>query len=200
MSENKTYQKVEHLFLRCGFKSVTMDDVAKELGISKKTLYQFVSNKNDLIEKVVSAHIEQEKQLVTEVRKKAKDAIEEMLVISKHVNQNLKKVSSNLIFDLQRYYPSAWDIVENYRIKFIYEEIKSNVEWGMKEGIYRKEINPKIIAKLYIGIMHRIFDNSFFPSDEYKSSEIYLASVEYHIHGIASPKGLKLLNEYYENQ
>lgn len=200
MPDIKTFQKVEHLFLRCGFKSVTMDDIARELGISKKTLYQFVDNKNDLIEKVISAHIVQEKQLVEEVRKQAKDAIQEMLVISKHVNQDLKKVTSQVIFDLQRYYPSAWDIIENYRIQFIYETIKKNVEWGMKEGIYRKEINPKIIAKLYIGIMHRIFDLNFFPSDEYQSSEIYLESVEYHIHGIASPKGLELLNKYYENQ
>lgn len=200
MPENKTYQKVENLFLRYGFKSVTMDDVARELGISKKTLYQFVENKNDLIEKVITAHIEQEKEVVYDVRSKAKDAIEEMLVISKHVNQDLKKVSSQVIFDLQRYYPSAWDIIENFRIQFIHETIERNVEWGIKEGLYRKEINPKIIAKLYIGIMHRIFDPGFFPPNEYQSSEIYLESVEYHIHGVASPKGLELLNKYYENQ
>lgn len=177
-----------------------MDDVARELGISKKTLYQFVDNKNDLIEKVITAHIEQEKELVNDVKSKAKDAIEEMMVISKHVNQDLKKVSSQVIFDLQRYYPSAWDIIENFRIQFIHETIGKNVEWGIKEGIYRKEINPKIIAKLYIGIMHRIFDHTFFPPDEYQSSEIYLESIEYHMHGVASPKGLKLLNKYYENQ
>ncbi len=200
MLENKTFQKIEDLFLRCGFKSVTMDDVARELGISKKTLYQFVDNKKDLIEKVVFAYIEEEKKLVTEISSTAKDAIQEMLMISKHVNLSLKKVNSNVIFDLQRYYPSAWDIIENYRIQYIYEEIMKNTEWGIKEGIYRKEINSKIIAKLYIGIMHRIFDLSFFPADKYKSSEIYIACVQYHIHGIASPKGLELLNEYYENQ
>jgi len=96
--------------------------------------------------------------------------------------------------------PSAWDIIENYRIKHIYEVISKNVEWGKKEKIYRKEINSKVIAKLYIGVMHRIFDIDFFPPTEYNSSEIYLQSLEYHMHGIASPKGLKLLNEYYENQ
>jgi len=199
MLESKTYQKIENLFLTCGFKSVTMDDVARELGISKKTLYQFVDNKKDLIEKVVAAYIEEEKQMIAVVKKEVKDAIHEMLVISKHVNQNLKKVNSTAIFDLQRYYPSAWDLIENYRLKYIFEIIKTNTEWGMKEGIYRKEINPKIIAKLYIGVMQHIFDINFFPLTEYNSSEIYLDSVEYHIHGIASPKGLELLNEYNEN-
>lgn len=196
----ETLEKVENMFLRYGFKSVTMDHIARELGISKKTLYQFVDNKYDLILKVCQSHIDCEKAIIVSLRATATNAISEMLEISKNINKSLKKVNSNLVFDLQKYYPKAWDLFESYRLEHIYAVIKENIERGMKEGVYRKEIEPTVIAKVYIGVMHLLFDDTYFSTEEYNPSKVYLEMIHYHINGIASPKGLEMLDSYYKEE
>ncbi len=196
----ETLAKVENMFLRYGFKSVTMDHIARELGISKKTLYQFVDNKYDLILKVCQTHIEQEKEMITNLRSTATNALSEMLEISMYVNKSIKKVNSNVVFDLQKYYPKAWDMFESYRLEHIYAVIKENIEQGIEEGVYRKEIEPAVIAKVYIGAMHLLFDDAYFPLDEYNPSKVYLEMIHYHVNGIASPKGLELLDNYYKEE
>ena len=150
-----------------------MSDVARELGISKKTLYQFVSNKGDLIMKVVKSRIELEKEAVGAIIAESKDAIGEMLAISLHVNQNLKTVHPAVIFDLQKYYRDAWDEIQAYRVGFVFDVIKNNVIRGMKEGLYRANIDPEVIGKIYIGVMLSVMDTDLFPYPKYNSSEVY---------------------------
>lgn len=197
---NKTLDKVENLFLKYGFKSLTMNDISRELGISKKTLYQYVENKNDLINKVIQFHIIQEKEMVQAAKEEARDALHEMLLVSKNIKQSIKKVNSNLIFDLQKYYRESWEMIDNYRKDYVFKTIKDNIAQGIEEGVYRKEINPDTIAKMYIGMMHLIFDEQYFPGGEYNLAKVYTEAIHYHINGIASPKGLKLLENYYQEQ
>ncbi len=197
--EIKIVEKATDLFMRCGFKSVTMDDVARGLSISKKTLYKFFDNKLNLILRCVAFTMAEEKAFVLEQSDKSKDAIEEMLGIAGHVNQTLKKIHPSAIYDLQKYYPEAWQILEQYTHEFIFQHIKENLEKGMKTGIYRNDIHPDIIAKLFIGKSQLILNNDLFPFAEYKTSDLHEAHVIYHIHGVASAKGLKVLEKHVGN-
>ncbi len=182
--------------MRYGFKSVTMSDIARELGISKKTLYQFVDNKNDLILKVVKARIKDEEAKVSKIHEEAKDAIDEMLAISFHVNQNLKTINPAAIFDLQKYYRDAWDEIQAHRVGFVFNIIKENILRGVKQGLYRENIDVDIISKIYIGVMLSMTDTELFPYPQYNSAKVYEACVHYHIYGIVSLKGLELLKKY----
>lgn len=198
-SSQSIFEKVEELFLNYGIKSITMDDISKELGISKKTLYQFVENKTDLINKTLSLHIESEKVEIEKIHKIAKDPIQELLLVAKHVLQHLRKIKPNTVFDLKKYYRDAWGLIEEFHQSFVYELMKSNLNEGLKQGIYREGLDADVLAKLYSATGFALVDEGIFPLKDYNRKELFKQFIFYHIHGIASPKGLKLLNKHLSN-
>ena len=192
-------KKATDSFLRYGFKSVTMSDIARELGISKKTLYQFVDNKNDLIMRCVMMAMKEEQEFVLSIQKQQKNAIEEMLDIAIHVNQTLKKINPAALYDLQKYYSDAWQIIETYTHEFVFTCIMENLERGKKEGLYRQDIREDIIARLFIGKSQLLLNTILFPYPQYKTSELHSEHVMYHMRGVASNKGLKILEQHIKN-
>ncbi len=195
-NKQKLFSTVESLFMKYGIKSITMDDVSKELGISKKTLYQYVENKKDLIDKVMQQNFANELRDIAEIHQNSKDAIDEMLQVSKHVTQQLREMHPSVVYDLQKYYRESWQEMEKFHEEFIYGQIKQNIERGQQEGLYRLDLDPDIIAKLYVSKTMVIVDESTFPLREYNREKLFLEYIFYHIRGIASLKGLKLLEKH----
>jgi TetR/AcrR family transcriptional regulator, cholesterol catabolism regulator len=189
-------KKAEALFMRLGLKSVSMDDVTRELGISKKTLYQYFESKEDLITQVISRHQCEESEAVTGICREATDALEEVMGIARHVIVQLQQMSPATIFDLKKYYPEAWQVVERTQFEYVYNVIRSNLERGKKEGLYRDDFDSDIIARLYVGNTSVLMDDQSFPTAAYHWSALYREFIHYHLRGIASPKGLKKLQEY----
>ncbi|MEZ4949358.1 MAG: TetR/AcrR family transcriptional regulator [Saprospiraceae bacterium] len=138
--------EAEKLFLRFGIKSVTMDYIAQNLGISKKTLYQIVDNKADLISKIVLNHVNKETQCINQISTEAENAISEMLNISRYNIQKLREISPVAVFEMQKYYRKSWEQIESLHREQIYKVIFENIEKGKKEGLYREEINSDIVA------------------------------------------------------
>lgn len=186
----------EGMFMRYGIKSVSMDDLAKDLGVSKKTLYQLVPNKADLITQIFHQHIKAEKEAIGNINATAKDAVQEIIEIARYIISQLRDMSPQVIFDLQKYYKETWQLLQGLHQKFAYQIIKANIERGIKEGLYRENLNPDIVAKLYLGKSWLVVDDSLFPLKEYNSEQLFKEMIAYHIHGIASVKGLKLLAKY----
>ena len=184
-------QGAEELFFRYGVKSVTMDDISRQIGISKKTLYLFVDNKADLIEKIFHRSCEVEITMMAELRKSSKDAIDEMFKLAEYIIGMLRNMSPSLVYDLRKYYMPTWSTIESLHKEHVSSLIKENLELGKKQGVYRKEINTDIIAKLYAGKTSLIVDQELFPIPQYNQAELFKSYFSYHIHGIASPKGLK---------
>ena len=197
--KEQVLQGAEGLFMKYGVKSVTMDDVSREIGISKKTLYQFVDNKADLIEKIFHRSCEVEINMMAEIRKTSKDAIDEMFKLAEYIIGMLRNMSPSLVYDLRKYYQSTWVKIERLHNVHVYNLIKENLELGKSQGVYRKEINTDIIAKLYVGKTSLIVNDELFPTNEYNQAELFKCYFSYHIHGIASPHGLKLLEQYEPN-
>ncbi|MCR9290316.1 MAG: TetR/AcrR family transcriptional regulator [Bacteroidetes bacterium] len=189
--------KAMEMFMRYGIKSITMDDLSRKLGISKKTLYRFVDNKGDLINKIFEIETAKEKEMVTKITNESKDAIDEILGIAKLVIQQLREYSPTLIYDLQKYYRESWMKIEAYHSEYVYGIIKTNLERGIKEGYYRENLNADIIAKLYVEQTLSVVNEDTFPLKEYNREKLYKAFINYHIHGIASPSGIKLLEQYH---
>ena len=194
--KEKVFSQTEELFMRYGIKSITMDDIAKELGISKKTLYQLVENKADLINKIIEDHIKREKEAIDNITASSKDAIEEMINIAQYVSMMLRTVSPTVIYDLKKYYRNAFELMESLHRQYIYSVIKTNIESGINQKLYRKEIDADIIAKLYISMSSQLVDSQIFSLKEYNREALYGEMIKYHFNGIASSKGLELLKKH----
>ena len=190
--------KAENLFFKYGIKSISMDDLSRELGISKKTLYQSVDNKKDLIMQVFQSHGTKELEAIVRIRKEAQDAIDELIGVAQYAIPTLRKITPTLIFDLQKYYQDVWQFMEQFHQKEMYGVIKENMERGIKEGVYREEFHSDIIAKLYVGKTMVLIDEEFFPLREYNKEDLFKEHIQYHIRGIATSKGQKLLEKHFK--
>ena len=187
--------KTFDLYEKYAIKSVTMDDVARELGISKKTLYQFVANKNELVEKVILSEMETTGKRHEGIKEMQLNAIEELFEVSKLMNEKLKNHNPALYFDLKKYYPALLDKIISIKREKAYESVLNNLKSGIKEGLYRKEINSDIITKIYVSRLEQSYDNSIFSISEVTSIEVFNEVLIYHLHGICNQKGLKILNK-----
>ena len=173
-----------------------MDDIARELGISKKTLYQYVENKSDLIGQIFQQHIEEEKRIMDTIKEEASYAIDEILNMAKYVVSLLRELSPTIVYDLQKYYRNTWKQMEALHKRYIYGMIKENLIWGIKQGVYRRNLDPDIIAKLYVGKTSLVVDEDLFPIREYHIGELFQEYINYHIQGVASEKGRQLLEKH----
>jgi len=194
--KNKILAKSEELFLKYGLKSVTMDDLAKQLGVSKKTLYQFVDNKADLIQQIILGHIESEKALMVRLKLESADAIEEMIGVARHAIKEVKKLTPTLVYDLQKYYQDTWQLIQDLHSVHTYSIIKDNIERGIQQGVYRSDINPDIIAKIYVLSTIAVIDENAFPLKAYNKEQLFIEFIKYHLQGIISERGLILYKKH----
>jgi TetR/AcrR family transcriptional regulator, cholesterol catabolism regulator len=196
-TKNNILLRSEALFFRYGVKSVTMDDIARELAISKKTLYQYFENKNDLIAQMLEAHDTVDEQVINQCFAEATDAVDELVKIGQHVMGEIGKMMSNhsVLYDLQKYHREVWEKMETKMMSRTYEGIKHNIERGIQEGLYRTDVDADIIAKLYVGKMFFIIDEDNFPNKQYNKWHVFIQNWIYHVHGIGTPKGIALFDE-----
>lgn len=191
--KEKILTKCEELFLRYGIKSLTMDDIARELGISKKTLYKAVDNKADLIRQTIYSSVLNEKRDIENILENSSNPIEELLNIARHFMEMLRKMSPNTVYDLKKYYRESWEILEQLHVKHMTGVILDNIRKGIQLNLYRQDVNPEVIARLYAATGSLIVDDQLFPPQRFNRDELFWEYINYHIHGIASEKGLKLL-------
>ncbi|MDX1406959.1 MAG: TetR/AcrR family transcriptional regulator [Saprospiraceae bacterium] len=185
-----------HMFMRYGIKSVTMDDIAREMGISKKTLYQHVSNKTDLLDRVIDQHIKTEKESLQQITGESRDAIDEQLSIARYVLAILRQMRPTTMFDMKKYHRECWRKMDEFHLDYVYGVIRSNIERGRSEGLYREDVNADVIAKLYVGKTMLLADEQMFPAQNYDRDSLFLEYIQYHLRGILSEKGLKKLKSY----
>ncbi len=191
--QEKWLRRVSELFMRYGIKSVTMDDVARELGISKKTLYLFVESKDDLVVKVLERHIETEKEECIRIDASSENAVEEMLLVIQSNSEQVKKMKSNIVYDLQKYHREAWEKMQAFQQGFLYNIIKANLERGIKEGLYRDDLNVEIITRLHLSQTFTLFDESYFPPELCPRELLFNEYLKQYLRGILSEKGLQVL-------
>ncbi|MBT8232453.1 MAG: TetR/AcrR family transcriptional regulator [Saprospiraceae bacterium] len=196
MSKNTIIHSAKSLFLKFGIKSISMDDIAKDIGMSKKTIYNFVTNKDDLVLSVLQSFIEEEKEIVSHIKSHANNAIEEMASIGKYVIQTMRKMKPTLTHDLKKYHVKSWDFLNKDHFSFIEDIIKSNINRGINEGLYRSELDPEIQAKIYVGLARLIVEEEVFPIKKYERPHIYENVFMYNMNGIMNDKGRKEIKKY----
>jgi len=183
------------LFMKFGIKSVTMDDLARSMGISKKTLYQYVENKEDLLLQILEYRHCQEVMNTECLLEKSSDAIDSLLKVARLAALKLDEISPATIYDMKKYYPKVWEMVDKKESEQVFQLMHANLEQGKTEGLYRADIDNDFIARLNVGQVMMIMDESVFPSNKYPKSRLLLTLIIHHIRGISSPKGRQVLQE-----
>jgi AcrR family transcriptional regulator len=182
-------EQVRRLYHRYGIKSVTMDDVARQLGISKKTLYEHFNDKEDLVRNVLMLEHDHRCGFLNTMEDKKLNAIEELFGVYKMINDIFKEYNTSMEYDLRKYYPDTFTKIKEIRRKRMYEAVLSNMNKGKNEGFYRKEVNSKIIAKLHVIRTESFFENDMFTQEELTSFKIFHEIFIYHLQGILSQQG-----------
>ncbi|MBC8464510.1 MAG: TetR/AcrR family transcriptional regulator [Bacteroidetes bacterium] len=198
--KNQIVEGALDLFMRMGVKSVNMDDVATHLGMSKKTLYQFVKNKSDLVEQSFAFHHKRVKAMMEGICCLHENAIDELFDIDEGVCRLMKNRHPSMVFNLKKHHPKVWGMVDDLKKKHIFKTVKNNLENGIKQGMYREEINTDIIAKLIMSRVDALVDDELFPLTEYDFRQLLKENRIYHIRGIATPKGIEHLEQKLRNE
>lgn len=193
--QEKWLQRVEELFFRLGIKSLTMDDVARELGISKKTLYAFVESKDDLVAKVMDRHIMQQCTIDEVLHAEATDAVDEMVRAIRQIIADMNQMKPNLVHELQKYHRDVWEKVNEFQQGYILNIARQNLEWGRRDGLYRNNFDLETAARFYIAGAMAIFDEKYFPKPPYTFENLFKEFIVNYLYSVVSDKGKQLLEE-----
>jgi AcrR family transcriptional regulator len=184
------------LFMKNGIRSISMDDIAKELGMSKKTIYQFVANKTELVEMVLNFMREKESNVCIDGDITKMNAIDVLLAVSRNVSRHMKDLNPINAYELQKYYPSIYREFILKKRDHVYTTLKQNFEQGIAEGIYRNDLDIDLVARLYIQKLVDVHDPEFLSSVNFGFEKVFQVMFDNHIRGIANAEGLA----YYEKQ
>ncbi len=182
------------MFLNLGFKSVTMDDLAQEMGISKKTIYSHFKNKTELVEKSTMTMSQFITCGINEIIDLQKNPIEELYEIKKFVLTHMKDEKSSPLYQLQKYYPKIFKSLMEIQFECTNECVSKNVRRGMEMEIYRDNLNPEFVSRIYFSGVMSIKNTKLFPTEIFSQRQLLDYYLEYHLRGIVTPKGRKILN------
>ncbi|MBX2815232.1 MAG: TetR/AcrR family transcriptional regulator [Saprospiraceae bacterium] len=189
-------QRAEELFLRFGIKSISMDDLSRDLGISKKTLYRHVETKDELVNTVITCKLDEHEEHLAEIKASKMDPILQLLRFAQFATEMLVRLSPTTVYDLRKYYRKIWERLDDRRNAMIYGHIHHNLQLGKKKGLYRKDVDSDLIASLYVRMSTFMFDTKAIDAPRSRKIRLYFEFVKYHIRGIATEKGHQLLNQY----
>ena len=188
-------KKTGERFLKLGFKSVTMDDIADELAISKKTIYKYFNNKQDLVEQTITHIHEACLCAIDGVCNVGFNAIHENFEVKKVFKDLLKSNDDSPMYQLKKYYPKIHEKVMSKEFLMFQECISKNIEKGIDEGLYRKDINKSVITRLYFALVMAVHDENLFTYNKNTINKLEIDVLEYHTRAIATDKGIKELEK-----
>ena len=184
------------LFFRYGIKSVTMDDIAKHLSISKKTIYLSFQDKDEVVHTLMEQVLLKDQADFITIAKNTSNVVEEVFVMMKKMNGILNTINPNIFYDLKKYHPKTWSLFHKFRMEFVVNCVVVSLEKGKKDGLVRLDINSNILAKLRGEEIEMGFNPAVFPIDKFKILDVQIAFVEHFLYGICTLKGHKLINKY----
>ncbi len=187
--------KVTELYMKFGIKSITMNDVAKELGISKKTLYLYVKDKEDLVQQVVSSKIDSVSKKIKFIFESDINAIEITLAVSQFISNHMKTYPPTVEYDLKKYYPQIYKEQSEIKQARMYDAVVANMKKGISEGLFRKDLIPEVIAKIQIQRMEASKEDFLTGLEQYSIDQLFNEVITYHLRGICSQKGIDFLEK-----
>ncbi len=192
--KEKILDTAAELYLTLGFKSVTMDDLAEQMGISKKTIYTHFKNKTQLVEQCTGRIFQRIVHGIDCICDQGKNPIEELYEIKQFVMVNLKNEKTSPQYQLKKYYPQIYNSLQEKNYELVKDCVRSNIERGIAQGIYRPDLNVEFIARIYFAATTSLKDDRLFPRHDFPMVTLMEEYLEYHLRGIVTPKGRTILN------
>lgn len=186
------------LFINRGVRSVNMDDVSSNLGISKKTLYLYVNNKSDLVFQTFSLQCHDLKHSLSSICSQDKNAIDELFEMDEKIYLLFKSIHVSLISELKKYYLESWELIEDFKTNFLLNLIETNIKKGIRQNLYRQDLNSNVISKIFINRCESLVDGQIYVDSDIGLREVLKEHRTYHVRGIASLKGTQHLEEKLE--
>ncbi len=183
--------KAGEMFMRYGIKSVSMDDLSRELGVSKKTIYTYFTDKNVLVEFVLSTKMQQIQMGCEFVLQASNTAIDELFQFINVAAQNMNSIHPSVLFDLQKYHPNGWKMIQKHEEEFVFPKIIENIQRGRQEGLYRNDFDAGIVAQMYVIVNDSIFNRTIKGTSETSIVQIFNESLRFILLGMATPEGKK---------
>ncbi|MFI5218386.1 MAG: TetR/AcrR family transcriptional regulator [Bacteroidia bacterium] len=184
------------LFYKYGIRSITMDDIARHLSVSKKTIYRFFNEKDRIVHACCTSDLDNHYSDCENIFIKSKDAVHEMMGVMKHVSEMFSRMNPNLFFDLQKFHPDSWKAFRNFKEQKMMAMVENNLKRGVKEGLYRPDINIKVLARLRIEEVELALNPVIFPPGKFNLKDVQVTLLDHFLHGITTLKGHKLINRY----
>lgn len=194
--KEKLLKGADELFMKYGLRSVSMDDIARHLGVSKKTIYQHFADKDEVVVSVAKSLMAKQKEQFELIANSSKNAVEEMVKISFCLKEDMKNINPSVLFDMQKYHQAAWNEWLNFKQKYIRQNIIRSLKKGIAEGYFRDDINLNILAVMRLEQVQMAFDNSIFPRDQFNIPEVQAQLFDHFIYGVFTEKGKKLYEKY----
>ncbi len=198
-TEKNILDNATNLFMQYGLKSVTMDDIAGKSGVSKKTIYQFFKDKNDIIKSSIKDHFEKHRHNILEAMNSTKTATEALIELSSCMKKQVEAINPAVLYDLQKYYPKSYQKVVEFKQEFMLDLVINMLNKGITDGTFRKEINVEILAIMRIEQVQMAFNPQIFPRDKFDFKAVNFQMFEHFVHGILTEKGRKQYNNLMNN-
>jgi len=198
--KERIQEKAHELFMQYGIRSVSMDDIANSLGMSKKTLYQNFVDKDELVDAVVDGHIAEMQMECGGCHETAKDAVHEIFLTMENIIEQLSNMNPMVLNDLAKFHFRSYQRFKEHKDKFLAKIIRENIEWGIKEELYRSEINTDVISKFRLESMMIPFNVAVFPAGKYNLGDISGQIIEHFVYGLATIKGHRLIQKYKQEK
>jgi TetR/AcrR family transcriptional regulator, cholesterol catabolism regulator len=192
--------KADELFRRYGIRSVTMDEIAAQLGMSKKTIYQYYADKDQLVDAVAVDEINYSQECCTKDAAASANAVEEIFRVMEFVEEMFRNMNPSMLHDLEKYHPSGFRKFLEHKNKFLYDMIKKNIERGIREELYRPEIDIEIMVRYRLETMMLGFNTSLFPTAKFNLVKLHQEILEHFLYGLATLKGYKLILKYKQQR
>ena len=199
-AQERIVGKAHELFMRYGIRSVSMDEVANQLGMSKKTIYQFYEDKDALVEDVIDIELDYSEFACSQHRLNSENPVHEIFMALDMLLEMLTKMNPTVIFDLEKFHPKAFRKYNDYKNKFLYTLIKENLERGKHEGLYREEIQPDILSRFRLVSIFMVFNPELFPMGKHTLPAVISEITDNFLYGLATAKGQKLIQKYRQQR
>ena len=195
-NKQRIQKMAAELFTRFGIRSVSMDDIAHHLGMSKKTIYQHFADKDEIVTESIRSYLEQEKDTLRTIQQRTTNAIEFLVHVNHYLRRNVRETTASIVHELRKYHNNAWRILESFRKEFLFEVISENLRSGIEDGYFRPEINPEVVSRLRLEEASMAFDEDIFPKTRFNLGQVSDCLMDHFVLGIATEKGRKVFRQY----
>ncbi|MFZ5999194.1 MAG: TetR/AcrR family transcriptional regulator [Bacteroidota bacterium] len=194
--KEKIVNGARDLFLKYGIRSVSMDDIARQLSVSKKTIYQYFADKDEIVTQVALEYLKDDKCQFDKLVEGTRNALEELIRMSLFLKARLQQVNPTLMFDLQKFHGKAWSEWVNYKQTHVRKETVRNIKQGIAEGLFRSDLNPEIIATMRLEMVQMVFDTDLFPANVFNLYEVHMQLFDQFVYGLLTEKGRKQYEKF----